>query len=232
MTEYYICRVWMASRDEGMSRLQNQLHTDGATATRQCNCIEIMEQAHRSSLTWCGLSTCGAHDQVTHVSGDRGGAVEAASPTALPTTTYPGGTHARAGTCEPLFWGGKDCTANEWVLNSITKDHQQHNFKTHNSNPQPESSHSAEIPGGSIASDWNFECDGGRLRCYNHGCDGQLFSSTENLRRHNRERDGTGRTTCEFCGILFTRKSNRDMHLAKNRCRGLAAMFEACGGYR
>jgi hypothetical protein len=202
-----------------------------ATATRRYNYIKIMEQAQLSSLTWWGSSTCGAHDQLTHVSGDRGSAVAAASPNALPTTTYHGETHAGAVTCEPIFWEGEDCTANELTTNIITKNHQQHNFQTRNSNPQPESSHPAEVPGVSTASDWHFECDRGRLRCYNHGCDGQLFSSTENLRRHNQERDGAGRTTCEFCGILFTRKSNRDMHLAKNRCRGLAAVFEAFGSY-
>jgi hypothetical protein len=214
-----------------MAWLQNQLHTDGSTATRRCNCIENMEQAQRSSITWWDISTCGAHAQVTHVSRDRGGAVAAASPTALPTTTYPGGTQAGTGICDPLFWGGEDCTANEWVTNIITKNHHQHNFQTRNSNPQPESSHPAEVPGDSTASDWNVGRDGGRLRCYNHSCNGQLFSSAENLRRHNRERDGTGRTTCNFCGTFFTRKSNMDMHLAKNRCKGYAAVFGTCGGY-
>lgn len=70
-----------------------------------------------------------------------------------------------------------------------------------------------------------YEEDGDTLRCYDHGCNGQLFSSAENLRRHNREREGSGRAVCLLCGMSFTRKSNRDTHIAMGRCRGLDTMF-------
>lgn len=57
-------------------------------------------------------------------------------------------------------------------------------------------------------------------RCYKHGCGGRRFSSSENYRRHMRERSRSDATTCPFCSTLFTRKSNRDNHVRKRRCKG------------
>lgn len=57
-------------------------------------------------------------------------------------------------------------------------------------------------------------------RCYQHGCGGRRFSSSENYRRHMRERSRSDATTCPFCFTLFTRKSNRDNHVRKRRCKG------------
>jgi hypothetical protein len=36
-----------------------------------------------------------------------------------------------------------------------------------------------------------------------------------------RERGAAERPTCPFCAAIFTRKSNRDAHVDKGRCRGL-----------
>jgi hypothetical protein len=60
-----------------------------------------------------------------------------------------------------------------------------------------------------------------RPRCYDHGCGGKVFSCAENYRRHMRERDRSSTTQCPHCHISFSRKSNRDTHIAKGRCRGL-----------
>jgi hypothetical protein len=61
-----------------------------------------------------------------------------------------------------------------------------------------------------------------RPRCYDHGCGGKVFSCAENYRRHMRERDRSSTTQCPHCSISFSRKSNRDTHIAKGRCRGLS----------
>jgi hypothetical protein len=61
-----------------------------------------------------------------------------------------------------------------------------------------------------------------RPRCYDHGCGGKVFSCAENYRRHMRERDRTSTTRCPHCSISFSRKSNRDTHIAKGRCRALS----------
>lgn len=60
----------------------------------------------------------------------------------------------------------------------------------------------------------------GDYRCYQHGCEGRRFSSSENYRRHIRERSRLDRTTCPFCAAVFTRKSNKDTHVRKGRCKG------------
>ncbi|KAH8625191.1 hypothetical protein IG631_20656 [Alternaria alternata] len=60
----------------------------------------------------------------------------------------------------------------------------------------------------------------GDYRCYQHGCGGRRFSSSENYRRHMRERSRSDATICPFCSTLFTRKSNRDNHVRKRRCKG------------
>jgi hypothetical protein len=61
----------------------------------------------------------------------------------------------------------------------------------------------------------------GIYRCYQHGCSGRRFSSSENYRRHIRERSKSDATKCPFCGAVFTRRSNQDFHVRKGRCKGL-----------
>jgi hypothetical protein len=65
----------------------------------------------------------------------------------------------------------------------------------------------------------------GDYRCYQHGCEGRRFSSSENYRRHIRERNKLDRTTCPFCAAVFTRKSNKNTHLRKGRCKGTFRWF-------
>lgn len=65
----------------------------------------------------------------------------------------------------------------------------------------------------------------GNYRCYQRGCEGRRFSSSENYRRHIRERNGSDRTTCPFCSADFTRKSNKDAHVRKGRCKGISRWF-------
>lgn len=66
-----------------------------------------------------------------------------------------------------------------------------------------------------------------RPRCFEHGCAGKVFSCAENYRRHVRERSGTSMTECPFCRAQFSRKSNRDTHLAKGRCKALSVSSSA-----
>jgi hypothetical protein len=63
------------------------------------------------------------------------------------------------------------------------------------------------------------------LRCFEHGCNGRRFSNKDNYRRHFRERNVVNRADCCFCGITFSRKSNRDAHIASGRCQVVNAMF-------
>jgi hypothetical protein len=55
-------------------------------------------------------------------------------------------------------------------------------------------------------------------RCYDHGCNGRTFSCQENYLRHLREKQGKSTVKCRFCGATFTRRSNRDKHLANGIC--------------
>ena len=61
-------------------------------------------------------------------------------------------------------------------------------------------------------------------RCWDHGCNGRLFSSKSNLMRHRKERSSsaagntTNKATCPLCGAIFTRNSARDTHLARQSC--------------
>ena len=64
-------------------------------------------------------------------------------------------------------------------------------------------------------------------RCYRHGCEGRRFSSSENYRRHIRERSQSDKTSCPFCAAVFTRKSNKDTHIRKGRCKALNSL--SCG---
>lgn len=69
------------------------------------------------------------------------------------------------------------------------------------------------------ASQLNSAAADGRLRCYDHGCDGRTFSSPENFRRHIREKQRSIVAICIFCQASFTRKSNRDKHLSNGKCK-------------
>jgi uncharacterized C2H2 Zn-finger protein len=57
-----------------------------------------------------------------------------------------------------------------------------------------------------------------RVQCFEHGCNGQIFSSRENYLRHVREKSGKGAAQCLMCGMIFTRRSNRDSHVLQGKC--------------
>jgi hypothetical protein len=63
------------------------------------------------------------------------------------------------------------------------------------------------------------------LRCFEHGCNGRRFSNKDNYRRHFRERSVANRADCYFCGVTFSRKSNRDAHVASGRCQVVNNIF-------
>ncbi|KAF1823911.1 uncharacterized protein K489DRAFT_302328, partial [Dissoconium aciculare CBS 342.82] len=55
-------------------------------------------------------------------------------------------------------------------------------------------------------------------QCFEHGCNGRVFSCHENYLRHVREKDGKNTVMCLVCGKEFTRRSNREKHLAQGTC--------------
>lgn len=58
--------------------------------------------------------------------------------------------------------------------------------------------------------------------CYDHGCDGRVFSSRSNLLRHQRERTPNARLlACPMCGATFYRVWTRDYHVKSARCQKL-----------
>jgi uncharacterized C2H2 Zn-finger protein len=57
-----------------------------------------------------------------------------------------------------------------------------------------------------------------RVQCFEHGCNGLVFSSRENYLRHVREKSGKGTARCLICGMVFTRRSNRDNHVLQGKC--------------
>jgi hypothetical protein len=61
-------------------------------------------------------------------------------------------------------------------------------------------------------------------RCYDHGCNGRVFSCHENYLRHLREKKGKYSVKCLYCGCSFTRRSNRDKHLSQRKCQGAPGM--------
>lgn len=55
--------------------------------------------------------------------------------------------------------------------------------------------------------------------CFEHGCNGRLFSSWSNLRRHQRERSRqTPQCYCPRCGAHFSRTTARKQHIANASC--------------
>ncbi|KAJ5162338.1 hypothetical protein N7492_007730 [Penicillium capsulatum] len=56
--------------------------------------------------------------------------------------------------------------------------------------------------------------------CWDHGCNGKVFSSWSNLRRHQRERASQApKCYCPRCGAHFSRTTARNQHLAKMSCK-------------
>lgn len=56
--------------------------------------------------------------------------------------------------------------------------------------------------------------------CWEHGCNGKVFSSWSNLRRHQRERAlQAPKCYCPRCGAHFSRTTARNQHLANMSCR-------------
>lgn len=55
--------------------------------------------------------------------------------------------------------------------------------------------------------------------CWEHGCNGRKFSTSSNLLRHRREKDGSAsKSVCPDCGAQFTRTTARNGHLAHGKC--------------
>lgn len=59
----------------------------------------------------------------------------------------------------------------------------------------------------------------GKAQCWEHGCNGRVFSTWSNLKRHQKEKSGNAKKVlCPQCGGEFTRVTARDTHLAKGSC--------------
>jgi hypothetical protein len=56
--------------------------------------------------------------------------------------------------------------------------------------------------------------------CWDHGCQGRVFTTYSNLRRHCREQSETPeKTTCEGCGRQFSRPAAKTRHQDRGRCK-------------
>ncbi|RYP53994.1 hypothetical protein DL768_001144 [Monosporascus sp. mg162] len=61
--------------------------------------------------------------------------------------------------------------------------------------------------------------DEAKAQCWEHGCNGRVFSTFSNLKRHQKEKSGNAKKVlCPQCGGEFTRVTARDTHLAKGSC--------------
>ncbi|TID14229.1 Actin-related protein 4 [Venturia nashicola] len=57
-------------------------------------------------------------------------------------------------------------------------------------------------------------------RCYEHGCNGRLYSNFSNLLRHQREKSGKAKKVrCTKCGKLFTRSTAMKSHMMNKKCK-------------
>lgn len=63
-----------------------------------------------------------------------------------------------------------------------------------------------------------------KRQCFDHGCHGRVFSCRKNYLRHLREKEGKHPVECIYCGLTFTRRSNRDKHLSQGKCNMVLAL--------
>ncbi|KAE9990924.1 hypothetical protein EG327_000756 [Venturia inaequalis] len=60
----------------------------------------------------------------------------------------------------------------------------------------------------------------GKPRCFDHGCGGRAFSTSSNLKRHEREKAGKSlKVQCPICGKDFTRPTAMKGHIDGNKCK-------------
>lgn len=63
-------------------------------------------------------------------------------------------------------------------------------------------------------------------QCFDHGCNGKIFSCRENYMRHVREKSGRHSVSCRFCGCEFSRRSNLEKHVSEGRCANAPSMSQ------
>ncbi|KAK3939619.1 hypothetical protein QBC46DRAFT_387423, partial [Diplogelasinospora grovesii] len=57
------------------------------------------------------------------------------------------------------------------------------------------------------------------LRCWDHGCNGRAFTTSSNLKRHQRERSSSRAShLCPLCGAHFSRTTARNEHIQNRSC--------------
>lgn len=57
------------------------------------------------------------------------------------------------------------------------------------------------------------------LQCWEHGCNGRLFSNKSNFKRHCKEQSRRRPAHhCPYCNAYFSRTSARDLHMLKRSC--------------
>lgn len=57
------------------------------------------------------------------------------------------------------------------------------------------------------------------LMCWDHGCNGQIFTTLSNLKRHQRERSSARAShLCPLCGAHFSRTTARNQHIKNQSC--------------
>jgi hypothetical protein len=86
----------------------------------------------------------------------------------------------------------------------------QYHIHTESSPPESSTQHAA--------SDGSEEQT--RFICWDHGCQGRVFTTYSNLRRRCRKRSETPeKTTCEGCGRQFSRPAAKTRHQDRGRCK-------------
>jgi hypothetical protein len=129
------------------------------------------------------------------------------SPSSAPTTQQPFYVQDEAS-----FQTSPDQRNNQNIVQSTVE---RTNIEQVSSNPMPIVYNTASSPTLSLIDD-----DLHRT-CFDHGCDGRVFSSRSNFRRHRREKAQQAQLLeCPVCGAKFYRRWTRDQHMLREKCRG------------
>lgn len=122
------------------------------------------------------------------------------------------GAHTRAATCAatgPIFQA-RDSNKRDERLQTVQSLHSSQWIE-----PLSDTTVQEDFYHGTISETMSTE----HIECWLHGCNGRVFASLSNYRRHCRERTNLAdRPTCSICRRTFTRKSARDQHQHQRRC--------------
>lgn len=80
-------------------------------------------------------------------------------------------------------------------------------------------SHTVDVNAENISLSEALEPNYSELVCWEHGCNGRIFTTRSNLVRHQREKLGiNAKYLCPRCKAAFSRKTARDQHIVRKSC--------------